>query len=349
MANPYDTLGVPKNASAEEIKKAYRKLAREHHPDASGGDEARFKEIQGAYDLLSDPEKRQAYDTFGSANGRMGGPGFGGGAGPQFADFDLSNLSDLFGGIFGGGARQRGPVPERGADVEAHTTLSFDDALHGAEVRIPVEVETACRTCGGTGAEPGTAPTVCPQCGGRGVVSDSQGLFSLSHPCPQCRGNGTIVEHPCKACRGSGRERTTKNFNVKIRPGIKDRARIRVAGKGEAGRNGGPAGDLFVVVHVEPSPLYTRRGDDLIVDVPVAYADAALGASVDIATPDGPISLKVPAGSQPGKLLKVKGRGAPKSGGRGKGDLLARVKLSVPEKVSKQERELLEQLRKVSR
>jgi molecular chaperone DnaJ len=349
MANPYDTLGVPKNASADEIKKAYRKLAREHHPDASGGDEARFKEIQGAYDLLSDPEKRQAYDTFGSANGRMGGPGFGGGAGPQFADFDLSDLSDLFGGIFGGGTRQRGPAPERGADVEAHTTLSFDDALRGAEVRVPVELETACRTCAGTGAEPGTAPTVCPQCGGRGVVSDSQGLFSLSHPCPRCRGNGTIVEHPCKTCRGSGRERTTKNFNVKIRPGIKDRARIRVAGKGEAGRNGGPAGDLFVVVHVEPSPLYTRRGDDLIVDVPIAYADAALGASVDIATPDGPISLKVPAGSQPGKLLKVKGRGAPKSGGRGKGDLLARVKLTVPEKVSKQERELLEQLRKVSR
>jgi molecular chaperone DnaJ len=240
-------------------------------------------------------------------------------------------------------------VPERGPDVAAHTTLSFDDALRGAEVRIPVEVETACRTCGGTGAEPGTAPIVCPQCGGRGVVSDSQGLFSLSHPCPQCRGNGTIVEHPCKTCRGSGRERTTKNFNVKIRPGIKDRARIRVAGKGEAGRNGGPAGDLFVVVHVEPSPLYTRRGDDLIVDVPVGYADAALGASVGLTTPDGPISLKVPAGSQPGKLLKVKGRGAPKSGGRGKGDLLARVTLTVPEKVSKQERELLEQLRKVSR
>ena len=348
MATLYETLGVPKNASADEIKKAYRKLAREHHPDASGGDEARFKEVQGAYDLLSDPEKRQQYDTFGSANGRMGGAGFGGGAGggPQFADFDLS---DLFGGIFGGGGRQRGPVPERGPDVEAHTTLSFDDALRGAEVRIPVEVETACRTCGGTGAEPGTAPIVCPQCGGRGVVSDSQGLFSLSHPCPQCRGNGTIVEHPCKTCRGSGRERTTKNFNVKIRPGIKDRARIRVAGKGEAGRNGGPAGDLFVVVHVEPSSLYTRRGDDLIVDVPVGYADAALGASVEIATPEGPISLKVPAGSQPGKLLKVKGRGAPKSGGRGKGDLLARVKLTVPERVSKQERDVLEQLRKVSR
>src|SRR4051812_10825057 len=232
--SPYEILGVAKGASADEIKKAYRKLAREYHPDRNPGDasaEERFKEIQGAYDLLSDPEKRQQYDTFGSANGRTGGGGFGGG-GAQFADFDLS---DLFGGIFGGGAgRQRGPVAERGADVEAHTTLSFDDALRGAEVRVPVELETACRTCGGTGAEPGTAPTVCPQCGGRGVVSDSQGLFSLSHPCPRCRGNGTIVEHPCKTCRGSGRERTTKNFNVKIRPGIKDGARIRVGGKGEA-------------------------------------------------------------------------------------------------------------------
>jgi molecular chaperone DnaJ len=344
VANPYDTLGVPKNASADEIKKAYRKLAREHHPDASGGDEARFKEIQGAYDLLSDPEKRQAYDTYGSTNGR-GGPGFGpGGSGPQFGDFDLS---DLFGGIFGGGgARQRGPVPERGVDVEAHTTLSFEDALRGAEVRVPVELETACRACAGTGAEPGTAPTVCPQCGGRGVVSDSQGLFSLSHPCPRCRGNGTVVEHPCTTCRGSGRERTVKNFNVKIRPGIKHRARIRMGGKGEAGRNGGPAGDLFVVVHVEPSSVYTRRGDDLIVEVPVSYPDAALGASVDVPTPEGPISLKVPAGSQPGKLLKVKGRGAPKAGG-GKGDLLARVKLTVPDKISKRERTLLEELRKV--
>ncbi|MEO5576847.1 MAG: J domain-containing protein [Gaiellaceae bacterium] len=339
MANPYDTLGVPKNASADEIKKAYRKLAREHHPDASGGDEARFKEIQGAYDVLSDAEKRTAYDAYGATNGRMRAE-----SGTQFADVDLS---DLFGSIFGGGAgRQRRPVPERGADVEAHTTLSFDDALRGAEVRVPVELETACRTCGGTGAEPGTAPTICPQCGGRGVTSDSHGLFALSHPCPRCRGNGTVVEHPCKTCRGSGHERTTKNFNVKIRPGIKDGARIRVGGKGESGRNGGPAGDLFVVVHVQPSPLYTRRGDDLVVEVPVGYADAALGASIEVSTPDGPISLKVPAGSQPGKLLKVKGRGAPKPKG-GKGDLLARLKLTVPEKISKRERELLEQLRKV--
>ena len=347
----YETLGVAKNASADEVKKAYRKLARQHHPDANPGDtaaEERFKEVQNAYDVLSDPEKRKQYDTFGSTNGR-GAPGGGFTEGFDFGN--LGDLGDILGGMFGGGARgaRAEPRGQRGNDVEVQVNLSFEDALEGVETKIPVRLELACHTCHGSGAKPGTAPIVCPQCGGRGVVSDSQGLFSLSHPCPQCRGNGTIVEHPCKTCRGSGRERTTKNFNVKIRPGIKDRARIRVAGKGEAGRNGGPAGDLFVVVHVEPSQLYTRRGDDLIVDVPVAYADAALGASVEIATPEGPISLKVPAGSQPGKLLKVKGRGAPKSGGRGKGDLLARVKLTVPEKVSKQERDVLEQLRKVSR
>jgi molecular chaperone DnaJ len=346
MATLYDTLGVPKNASADEIKKAYRKLAREHHPD-SGGDEARFKDIQGAYDVLSDPEKRKAYDAYGSTNGRGGGgPGFG--PGTQF-DFDLGDLfGNIFGGSGGGFGRTRGPVPERGADVETQVTLSFDDALRGAEVRVPVEVDTACHSCGGTGAQPGTAPTVCPQCGGRGVTSDSHGLFALSHPCPRCRGNGTIVEHPCSTCRGSGRERATKNYNVKIRPGIKDGSRIRLGGKGEAGTNGGPAGDLYVVVHVERSPVYTRRGDDLIVDVPVGYADAALGASVEVPTPDGAVALKVPPGSQPGKLLKIKGRGAPKPKG-GKGDVLARLKVTVPEKVSKQERELLEELRKVSR
>jgi molecular chaperone DnaJ len=347
MTNLYDTLGVPKNASAEEIKKAYRKLAREHHPDASGGDESKFKEVQGAYDVLSDPEKRKAYDAYGSTNGRPFG---GAGGGPQFQEFDFGDLGDLFGGLFRGrgGGRQRGPVPERGADLETHVTLSFDDALQGADVRVPVEVDTACQTCGGTGAEPGTAPVVCPQCSGSGVVSDAQGLFAFSRPCPRCRGNGTIVERPCHTCRGSGRERATKNYNVKIRPGIKDRARIRLKGKGEAGLSGGPSGDLFVVVHVEGSPLYGRRGDDLIVDVPIGYADAALGASVQVPTPDGPVALKVPAGSQPGKLLKIKGRGAPKAKGGGKGDVLARLQLTVPAKVSKRERDLLEELRKVS-
>jgi molecular chaperone DnaJ len=348
VTNLYETLGVPKNATAEEIKKAYRKLARQHHPDASGGDEAKFKEVQGAYDVLSDPEKRKQYDAFGSANGRGGQTG-----GPQFQDFDLGDLGDLFGGIFGGRGggfgRQRAPQPERGADLQTEVHVSFEDALQGVQVPVRTEVETACHTCGGTGAEPGTAPIVCPQCGGRGVVSDSQGLFSLSHPCPRCRGNGTVIEKPCKTCRGSGRERAQKTFQVKIPAGAKDGTRIRLKGRGEQGRHGGPPGDLWVVTRVASSPVYERRGADLIVDVPVSFADAALGASVEVPTPDGPISLKVPAGSQPGKLLKIKGRGAPKLKGGGKGDLLARLKLTVPAKLSKRERELLEELRKVSR
>ena len=344
MSNPYDTLAVPKNASADEIKKAYRKLARESHPDASGGDEARFKEIQGAYDVLSDPEKRKQYDTFGSANGRRGG----GPAGAQFQDFDLS---DLFGGLFGGGGRggaRRGPQPERGADLQTDVHISFEDALAGVQVPVRANVETACHTCGGSGAEPGTAPIVCPVCNGRGITSDSHGLFALSQPCPRCRGNGTIVEHPCKTCRGSGRERVQKTYQVKIPAGAKDGTRIRLKGRGEPGRGGGPVGDLYVVARVAASPLYERRGDDLVVDVPVSYADAALGAKIEVATPEGPISLKVPAGSQPGKLLKVKGRGAPRLKGGGKGDLLARLRLDVPQKVSRQERELLEKLRNVS-
>ena len=349
MSNLYETLGVAKNASADEIKKAYRKLAREHHPDASGGDEARFKEIQGAYDVLSDPEKRKAYDAYGSTNGR--GPM--GGGGPGFQDFDLGDLGDLFGGLFGGGGgfggRTRGPQPERGADLQTEVHVSFEDSLRGVQVPVRADVETACHTCGGTGAEPGTAPVTCPQCGGRGVVSDSQGLFSLSHPCPRCRGNGTVIEKPCKTCRGSGRERVQKTFQVKIPAGARDGTRIRLKGRGEPGRNGGPAGDLWVVTRVAGSPIFERRGSDLIVDVPVSYADATLGASLEVPTPDGPISLKVPAGSQPGKLLKVKGRGAPRLKGGGKGDLLARLKLTVPEKVSKKERELLEELRKVIR
>jgi molecular chaperone DnaJ len=342
MSTLYDTLGVAKNASAEELKKAYRKLAREHHPD-QGGDEARFKEIQGAYDVLSDPEKRKQYDAFGSTNG--GGPA----GGPQFQDFDLGDLGDLFGGLFGRQQQRRGPQPERGADLQTEVHLSFEDALKGVQVPVRAEVETACHTCGGSGAEPGTAPTVCPQCNGRGVVSDSQGLFSLSHPCPRCRGNGTIIETPCHTCRGSGRERVQRTYQVKVPAGAKDGTRIRLKGRGEQGRNGGPAGDLFVVARVASSPLYERRGADLVVDVPVSYADAALGAKVEVPTPEGPISLKVPAGSQHGKLLKVKGRGAPKLKGGGKGDLLARLRLDVPEKLSKKERELLEELRKVSR
>ncbi|HSL66343.1 MAG TPA: molecular chaperone DnaJ [Gaiellaceae bacterium] len=348
----YDALGVPKTASQDELKKAYRKLARELHPDRNPGDEAaeaRFKEVQAAYDVLKDPEKRKQYDTFGSANGR-GGPNFGpGGFNVNVGDFDLGDLGDLFGGLFGGGGRGRTgrPQPAKGADLEAHVTVSFEDALRGVETRIPVEVTTACATCHGSGAKPGTAPRICPECNGRGVKAESQGLFALSQPCPRCRGNGTVIDDPCSSCGGSGRERRTKRYAVKVPAGAKDGMRLRLKGKGESGESGGPAGDLDVVVHVERSDTYERRGDDLLVDVPVSFPQAALGASVDVPTPEGPVSLKVPAGSTDGKLLRIRGRGAPKVKGGGKGDVLARVRIQVPKRLNKRERELLEELGKV--
>ena len=351
--SPYEVLGVAKNASDDEIKKAYRKLARQHHPDRNPDDaraEEQFKEVQSAYDVVSDPEKRRAYDTFGATGGR----GFPGGAdmgGTRFEGVNLGDLGDLLGGMFGGGARQRGGgrQPIRGDDLETHVRISFEDSLKGIQVRVPVKAETACSVCHGTGAEPGTSPTVCPQCGGRGVVSDAQGLFAFSQPCPRCQGNGSIVEKPCRHCRGAGRERSTKRYAVKVPAGARSGTRVRLKGKGEAGRNGGPAGDLYVVVDVEPSPLFERRGADLVLEVPVTYAEAALGASVQIPTPEGFVSLKVPAGTESGKLLRVKGHGAPHLKGNGRGDLLARLTVTVPKKLTKAEREALEGYQKVSR
>jgi len=350
--NLYDVLGVPKTATPEEIKKAYRRLARRWHPDKNPGDaeaEERFKEIQAAYDVLSDPEKRRRYDAVGSPDGRLGPEGV-------FVFEDLGDLfggfGDLFGGLFGGRARPAGRRERgrRGSDVEVQVTLSFEDALRGVETTIPVGLESACSQCGGSGARPGTAPAVCPQCQGRGVVAESQGLFALSQPCPRCRGNGTVIEDPCPRCRGSGRERRTRRFRVQIPPGVRDGTRIRLRGKGEAGYGGGPAGDLYVVTRVQPSALYRRRGEaDLELDVPVTFAEAALGATVEVPTPDGPISLKVPAGSQDGKLLRVRGRGAPRLSGNGRGDLFARLRVTVPAKLTKRERELIEELARASR
>jgi molecular chaperone DnaJ len=347
----YGALGVAKGASADEIKKAYRKLARQYHPDTNPGDvsaEERFKEVQHAYDVLSDPEKRKAYDQFGSSDGRAGFDPRGFNFEDAFNVGDLGDLGDVFGGLFGRGRsgqqRSRG---ERGADLEARVNLSFDDSLRGLETRIPVDVETACRDCGGSGAKPGTSPKICPECRGRGVTSESQGLFALSQPCPRCRGNGTVIEDPCPRCRGTGRERRTKRYAVKIPAGVKDGTRIRLKGKGEPGMNGGPPGDLHVVTRVADSPVYERRGADLVVDVPVSLADAALGTEVDVPTPDGAVSMKIPAGSEHGKLLRIKGRGAPKLKG-GQGDVLARLRLQVPKKLNKKQRELYEQLRKVS-
>jgi molecular chaperone DnaJ len=343
----YEALGVPKNASQDEIKKAYRKLARQYHPDRNPGDasaETRFKEVQGAYDVLKDPAKRKQYDAFGAANGRPGA-----GAGPQTFNLGDFDLGDLFGGLFGGrGTRAGRPQAQRGADVEAIVNLSFEDSLKGLETRIPVDIDTACRDCGGTGAKPGTAPRICPECNGRGVTSESQGLFALSQPCPRCRGNGTVVDEPCPRCAGRGSERRTKRYTVNLKPGVRDGTKIRLKGKGEPGVAGGPPGDLIVVTRVADSPLFERRGDDLVIEVPVTYPEAALGATVEVPTTDGRISLKVPSGSQDGKLLQVRGHGAPRLKSSGRGDLLARVRVTVPTKLTKAEREALEQLRKVS-
>jgi molecular chaperone DnaJ len=346
----YESLGVAKNASADEIKKAYRKLVRQYHPDKNPGDaeaEKRFKEIQHAYDVLSDPDKRKQYDTFGSRNGRVGGPGA---TTVDFGDFDLG---DIFGGLFGRGRggpqqqqQQRG---QRGADVEVEVRVSFEDSLKGLRTTLPVTLELACHTCHGTGAAPGTAPKRCPQCDGTGVVATSQGLFALQQPCPSCRGMGTVVETPCPTCHGTGRERRTKRYTVNIPAGVKDGTKIKLKGKGEAGFGGASAGDLYVVTRVEPSKLYERRGDDLVLEVPVTFDEAALGAEVEIPTPDGRVSLKVPAGSSDGKLLRVKGRGAPKLKGDGRGDLLARLRVQVPSKLTKAEREALETLRKAQK
>lgn len=348
MRDLYGILGVPRNALADDLKKAHRKLAREYHPDRNPDDaaaEERFKEVQAAYDVLGDPEKRKAYDAGGFRPG-MGGPGAG-----SFGDFGFGDLSDLFGGLFGRGQGRDsgGPSPARGRDLETSVTLSFEDSLRGITVKVPVEVEVGCGLCGGSGAAAGTAPVPCRQCQGRGVVSENQGPFALSSPCPRCRGGGTIIENPCAQCHGSGRESQTKRYQVKIPAGAKDGTTIRLPRRGEAGHAGGPPGDLYVVARVADSPLFERRGADLLVEVPVTFAEAVLGTNVDVPTPDGRVSLKIPEGTEDGRLLRIKGQGAPQLNGSGRGDLLARIRLTVPQKLTKPEREAIENLRKVSR
>jgi molecular chaperone DnaJ len=346
----YDVLGVKKSATQDEIKKAYRKLARQYHPDANPNDpkaEEKFKEVSSAYEVLSDSEKRKQYDAGPSP---FFGQGHGQGA-PRGGTYQQAPMGgdwgDLFGNLFGGGGfggfgggrRQRGA--ERGEDTSVAVRLSFDDALKGVTTKISVPQTVTCGSCGGSGAAPGTGPRTCPQCQGRGSVNVSQGIFSMTQPCPSCGGAGTVIENPCAACSGTGTARALRKFSVPIPAGVKDGTKIRLKGKGEPGQRGGPPGDLYVVAQVDESPVFERRGADLIVEVPVTMAEAALGATVRVPTPEGTVGLKVPAGTQNGKMLKLKGKGAPRLGSSGKGDLLARIKVLTPEKLNGEQKDLL--------
>ncbi len=348
----YRVLGVSKDASADEIKKSYRKLARENHPDATPGDhsaEERFKQISEAYSVLSSKSKRKEYDEqrvlFGSGAG-PGGYGFPGGAGGPSgpAGFDLS---DLFGGLFGGSARTRtSAAGRRGADVETEVNIGFEQAAEGVTLPLRMTSDTACRDCRGTGARAGTVPRVCPDCEGTGMqTSTTGGLFAMTEPCTSCRGRGMVVDDPCPTCHGSGRGQSSTTMQVRIPAGVRDGQRIRLRGKGASGERGGPAGDLYVSVHVAAHPLFGRRGDNLTVTVPLSFDEAALGATISVPTLNGtPVSLKVPAGTPSGRTFRARGRGARRRDGS-PADLLVTVKVQVPRTLSGDERTAVEALR----
>jgi molecular chaperone DnaJ len=331
----YKVLGVPATATDTEISKTYRKLAKKYHPDAHPGSEERFKEISAAYDVVGDAEKRKEYDEV-RQHGAMGNV-FGGGApGPSGGfgggSFRVDDLGDLLGNIFNrggrGGQTPAAGGPQRGTDLEAGLTLSFLDAVNGLTTTVNVTGEAPCSVCGGSGAAAGTAPVTCPTCTGTGVVNDNQGLFSFSRPCPTCGGSGRQIEQPCPACNGSGTEVRARQIKVRIPAGVTDGQRIRLKARGGVGRNGGPAGDLYVVVRVAPHAVFGRRGNDLTVTVPVTYPEAVLGAEIPVPTLTRPVTLKVPAGSRSGRVMRVRGRGVPAR--TGAGDLLVTVEVAVP-------------------
>jgi molecular chaperone DnaJ len=351
----YQMLGVASEASAEEIKKAYRKLAQTHHPDANPGDQAaedKFKEISEAYATLSNQEQRKEYDQVrrmvesGGFGGIGGQPGGSGGFGGQ--QVRVEDLSDLLGGLgglgdlFGFGSGGRGG-PARGPDVGADLSIPFEEAVKGLETTVTVRGAGICSHCGGSGAEPGTQVTTCPTCGGQGMVAQNQGFFSFSQPCPQCRGAGRLIETPCSVCRGTGSETRTRNIKIRIPAGVQDGNTLRIRGKGGPGRNNGPNGDLLVRVRVAPSRTFGRKGNDVTIVVPITYSEAVLGTKLDVPTLNGGVRLKVPAGTPSGKTFRVRGRGVTPERGR-TGDMLVTVQVAVPSKVSKEEKKLLEDL-----
>jgi molecular chaperone DnaJ len=344
----YKVLGVAKGASEEEIKKAYRKLARKYHPDRNPDDpkaEEKFKEVQGAYDVLSDAEKRKEYDSGGGmfgGGGPFGGAGNFGGGGPV-GGFDVS---DIFSNLFGrGGGGRAQPQQARGRDLETEISLSFDQAVNGAQVQVTVPKAERCPTCHGSGAKPGTRPVICPRCEGRGIDAQSQGFFSISQPCPQCGGQGQIIEDPCPSCGGSGLTQQTKRYKVNIPAGVKNGARIRLAGKGEAGQRGGPPGDLFVVTRVASSPVFKRLDDgNLEVTVPITVAEALRGATIEVPTLEGTKKIKVGPGTRHGSIQRLKGEGAAKPKGHGKGDIRYRLEIEMPQELTEEQREAADKL-----
>jgi len=351
----YQELGVSKDAGQDEIKKAYRKLARAHHPDSNPGDTAKhekFKAVAEAYDVVGDPEKRKQYDELRSAPGGFGGfPGAGGGG------FDLSDLlreragggfGDMFGDLFGGGARrtQQQRRPHRGADVETGATIGFTDSIEGVTISLRLSSDAPCPDCSGTGGKPGTKPHICPECEGAGfVVASVGGAFTMNETCPMCGGRQLIYDEPCPTCHGSGRGLSARSIQARIPAGVKDGQKIRLRGKGAAGENGGPAGDLFVTVKVTPHRVFGRKGDNLTITVPISFDEAALGAEVKLPTLHGaPVTLKIPAGTPNGRTFRIRGKGARKPDGTN-GDMLATVEVQVPAVLDEAARQAVEAYR----
>ena len=345
----YELLGLGRDCSEQEIKSAYRKLALKYHPDRNPGDqeaEDRFKEAAEAYSVLSDSKKRGQYDRFGHA-------GVGAGMGPGGAGFDPSVFSDFsdilgdlfgFGDLFGGGARRGGRASNRGADLRYDLDISFEEAAFGKRTRVKVPRHETCGECGGSGAPKGSGPTSCPTCNGYGQVRFQQGFFSITRTCSQCQGSGQFIKDPCKTCRGEGRVVREKTLELKIPPGVDTGSRLRVSGEGDSGARGGPSGDLYVMIQVEDHEFFERRDDDLFCHVPISFSQAALGAAINVPTLDGDELLKIPAGTQPESVFRIRGAGIARANGRGQGDLYVNVSVNVPKKLTRDQKELIVQL-----